>query len=984
MMTFLPVVAREMNVLARRRSTYMGRAGMALTGVLVMAWLLATASSAVSAAGQGKAVFAILSSLGFGFALLAGVLVTADCLSEEKREGTLGLLFLTDLKGYDIVLGKMAATSLGASYALMGVVPVLALAMFLGGVSLAQVGGAALVLASTMFLSLSLGVLVSSLSTNERKAMLAAIVGIGGLTFGPYMIGMALYSGNVDQMPAKIGFVSPLYAFLCVYAKGPGGLDPRFFWWSLGAQFALACAFLFAAGRILPRCVSELPSTRFQKLRALGHWLSFGNRGDRKRHRAALLDRNAFLWLASRERLKPRYAWLVVGLFGGIYAWILIQFTDLLYDLGVALAILFLIHLTFKLWTASEVCSRLIQDRRSGALELLLSSPLSVREIARGQTLALRRIFFRPVSVLILAEIVLMHRMLNQPRSMVNDPTIIWSFIAAITTLIVDLWALKWVGLWLSLRGKSIERVLLGTTARVMALPWLLFIAFAGLMLASQILTGQRGFGGTEALRSWWLISIGAALAFALPARFRFLRSFREEATRRFDNPPEFKEVPAAAPAIRHRAPRRRFARFAWPAVALLLIGGPSARRYYWQKQIDREVRTIAAEGLPTSEQELARFYQPVPASENSIAAVQAAGTINLGVFGRRMSMNYGLSGVTPISGELRGKFEETVKLNQAQLAAYRAGLSLTNAYLQPATGMALFANNLPPHAAVAWMEGMVAVENGEWDRAVESVLNLLRFAERLRRLPVVHAQTTCAAALEHAGHILERLLFRHQLDADSLLRIQEQSNRINGEDVLRRQLVVRRAMLLNQFRAPAADPMGMMGPPNPALAAFNALNSGIGSRDRGYFQVLQAYRKSFAAAKSPAPERFALIADLDRVVMDGLVDIPVFLRQMYALHGLFQFDAAITARVRVLQSALAAERYSLEKGKPPATLEALVPEFLPGAPLDPFSGTTLNLKPDGAALKIYSVGTDRVDDGGKMGNHSKGDIVFSRWSRAE
>ena len=29
---------------------------------------------------------------------------TADSLSAEKREGTLGLLFLTDLRGYDVVL----------------------------------------------------------------------------------------------------------------------------------------------------------------------------------------------------------------------------------------------------------------------------------------------------------------------------------------------------------------------------------------------------------------------------------------------------------------------------------------------------------------------------------------------------------------------------------------------------------------------------------------------------------------------------------------------------------------------------------------------------------------------------------------------------------------------------------------------------------------------------------------------------------------
>ena len=51
-------------------------------------------------------LFTVLNAIAFIFCLLAGVFLTADCLSEEKREGTLGLLFLTSLKGYDVVLGK--------------------------------------------------------------------------------------------------------------------------------------------------------------------------------------------------------------------------------------------------------------------------------------------------------------------------------------------------------------------------------------------------------------------------------------------------------------------------------------------------------------------------------------------------------------------------------------------------------------------------------------------------------------------------------------------------------------------------------------------------------------------------------------------------------------------------------------------------------------------------------------------------------------
>ena len=40
------------------------------------------------------------------FCAVAGIRATADSISSEKREGTIGLLLLTDLRGYDIVIGK--------------------------------------------------------------------------------------------------------------------------------------------------------------------------------------------------------------------------------------------------------------------------------------------------------------------------------------------------------------------------------------------------------------------------------------------------------------------------------------------------------------------------------------------------------------------------------------------------------------------------------------------------------------------------------------------------------------------------------------------------------------------------------------------------------------------------------------------------------------------------------------------------------------
>ena len=52
----------------------------------------------------------------------------------------------------------------------------------------------------------------------------------------------------------------------------------------------------------------------------------------------------------------------------------------------------FVMHLLLKVFVATEASRRLNEDRRSGALELLLVSPLSISQIISAQTAALRQI----------------------------------------------------------------------------------------------------------------------------------------------------------------------------------------------------------------------------------------------------------------------------------------------------------------------------------------------------------------------------------------------------------------------------------------------------------------------------------------------------------------------------------------------------------------------------------------------------------------
>ena len=83
---------------------------------------------------------------------------------------SLGLLFLTDLKGYDIVLGKLAATSLNTFYGMLAIFPVLAISLLVGGVSGGEFWRMVLVSVNNLLFSLAVGIVCSAISRDERKA----------------------------------------------------------------------------------------------------------------------------------------------------------------------------------------------------------------------------------------------------------------------------------------------------------------------------------------------------------------------------------------------------------------------------------------------------------------------------------------------------------------------------------------------------------------------------------------------------------------------------------------------------------------------------------------------------------------------------------------------------------------------------------------------------------------------------------------------
>ncbi len=532
-MTFLPIVARELRVASRRAGTYWVRTGAGLMVMLLGCWFMMM-DRFMKPTEMARMLFEIFAGGATFFTLLAGVRSTSDCLSQEKREGTLGLLFLTDLKGYDVVIGKLTASSVAASYGVLAAVPLLSVPILMGGVTPGEFGRTGLVVMNTLFFSLTAGLAVSGFMKSGRQA--------AGLTF----LVLAVVAGGAPALAAYLQYGRHFPAYLCQHLSA---LSPMFgfsmaldqtyrgssaaFWESLVAVHALAWVFLGVASLVAPRSWQERPAGA-QKVRLREQWLnwSYGDAAERASFRRRLLDVNAFFWLNARARLKPAWVWTVLALLGCGWLWLALKFkSDWMSEPGYIVTGIVL-NLLLKGWFASEVGRQLAEDRQSGALELLLSTPFKVEEIVAGQRLALQRQFLLPtLTVLGLFALFLGAGL---PQAQNERAQWAWFWLGAIVMMVADLVALFWLGQWRALTEKNSQVASRGTVVRILVLPWMLFAGCV--LLASMSIYNRQADPGWGFFFGLWLgLGLVVDFFYAGWARNKLMTEFRDAACRRFN-----------------------------------------------------------------------------------------------------------------------------------------------------------------------------------------------------------------------------------------------------------------------------------------------------------------------------------------------------------------------------------------------------------------------------------------------------------------
>jgi ABC-type transport system involved in cytochrome c biogenesis permease component len=501
--SFLPIVERELRVTARRAGTYWTRFFLALLVLMIWFFLLVMGSGPV--VQRGVMLFVAIGILAFGFCLLAGIFLTADCLSEEQREGTLGLLFLTELKGYDVVLGKLMATSLHAFYGLLAVLPVMALSLLMGGVTVGEFWRVTLVLIATLIFSLSTGMLVSAFNRDTRQAMTSTLLVILVLTGILPVIWWGQRGYGSGPKWDFLLWPGPGYlytrAFDAYFVWGSGAKE---FWRSLAvicswSGVALIVASFHLAGAWREKGDAAAPAGKSgwrQRWR-------FGDTAFRLGRRQRLED-NPYCWLASRDRLTQRMAWGVLGPLLAIWccflaAWFSSNTNTKRMGFGVSMLMAFGLHQIFKCLVAIEASRRFSDDRRSGALELLLVTPLTHKQIISGQRRALKECFRGPMTLMLLINVLMLVALVINPLDMTGREQALFlsMYLGGAVALVLDVRALSQVGMWMALRRRRHHRAIFETLVRIMAPPWI------AMLLGFFMAVGSRSMNTGELEVAW-------------------------------------------------------------------------------------------------------------------------------------------------------------------------------------------------------------------------------------------------------------------------------------------------------------------------------------------------------------------------------------------------------------------------------------------------------------------------------------------------
>ena len=221
-----PIFDREWLTLPRRSRHYLMRSAF-LGGMWVLVltiWQTTVGWEVAATLGDnarfGMLAFQVLTIVQLLLVLFFASISAVSAVAQEKDRRTFILLLITDLRDYEIVLGKLMGSLLQIGIVIAGSLPLWALLMLLGGIAPHQLVQALIVLLTAAFAAGSLANLIAL--WRERTFQSLALTGLFLILYLLLVHGLSLLTlAGVDPRPIEV-LQSWLQPFLALHQV----LDP--------------------------------------------------------------------------------------------------------------------------------------------------------------------------------------------------------------------------------------------------------------------------------------------------------------------------------------------------------------------------------------------------------------------------------------------------------------------------------------------------------------------------------------------------------------------------------------------------------------------------------------------------------------------------------------------------------------------------------------------------------------------------------------
>lgn len=440
---------------------------------------------------------------------------------------------------------------------------------------------------------------------------------------------------------------------------------------------------------------------------------------------------------------------------------------------------------------------------------------------------------------------------------------------------------------------------------------------------------------------------------------------------------------PATPPSLPQ--PERRL--FKKRYVLFLLVAAFLTWQTVQRASVRSALKQARAAGQPTTPAELDQFYAEVPETNNlAIAFLTAEAALTVRTNRNRSSdpLKYPGADDAPLARPFPpDRLEYCRKLVGSNAAVWIALLDAEgrtrSRYPIDLTGG--FSTELPHLlglkrlAKASALRAIVAAEEGHAAECTTAIIDIFRASRSLSEEPIGTSMLV-AGGLDKLGAMVVRdCAQRVRFDDIQLVRIESEIQSIRVPDRTRRAFMGERVFgqaAFSQLRVPE-DSTG--DPDAPSLESvihgLRILNSsGLAPNDNVFY--LRVMAELIEAAGQPFPQSLDAAERVEKELheaVSGATRVLHVFSYMFltSVDNLISHAAAGEAHRRMTLTVLAIERFRLRNNnQPPLALSELVPAFLPEVPSDPFDGQPLRYQRNIEGYRLYSIGRDRVDQGGK------------------